>query len=55
MSQAIYYASDIKGGSNVVTVAFDQPAMYVDLRVAEYSGLSQSNSFDIGASSTGMV
>ena len=53
ISQAIYYASNIKGGSNTVTVTFNQPASYVDLRVVEYSGLSPVNPFDAGASAAG--
>jgi hypothetical protein len=53
MSQAIYFASNIKGGTNAVTVTFDHPAAFVDLRVAEYSGLSGLNAFDAGASATG--
>lgn len=53
MSQAIYYCPNLKPGSNVVTVHFDQPAIFVDLRVTEYSGLSQTNTFDIGASGAG--
>jgi len=53
MSQAIYYTADIKGGTNAATVTFDQPAVYVDLRVTEYSGLSPTNAFDAGASATG--
>jgi hypothetical protein len=53
LSQAIYYAIDVVGGSNAVTVTFDGPAAYVDLRVTEYSGLSQTNMFDAGASATG--
>jgi hypothetical protein len=54
MSQAIYYATNIAGGNNTVTLTFDQPAVYVDLRVTEYSGLSQTNVFDAGASATGI-
>ena len=53
ISQAIYYASNIKGGSNTVTVTFDQPASYVDLRAVEYSGLSSMNPFDAGTSTAG--
>jgi hypothetical protein len=53
MSQAIYYATGINGGNNTVTVKFDQPAVYVDLRVTEYSGLASSNVFDTGTSATG--
>ena len=53
LSQAIYFASDIKAGTNVVTVTFDQPAAFVDLRIAEYSGLRPTDIFDAGASAAG--
>ena len=53
MSQAIYYCPNIKSGTNTVTVKFNQPAAFVDLRITEYSGLSQSNAFDIGTSAIG--
>jgi chitodextrinase len=56
LSQAIWYAPNIAAaaaGSNVVTVTFDQPAVYVDLRITEYSRLHATNPFDAGASSTG--
>lgn len=53
MSQAIYFAANIRAGTNLVTVKFDQPAVYVDLRVTEYSGLRPTNAFDLGASATG--
>src|SRR5262249_39161733 len=36
LSQAIYYAPNIKPGNNTVTVTFDGPAAFVDLRVVEY-------------------
>ncbi len=39
-SQAIYYAPNIKAGANTVTVTFNESAPYVDLRAAEYSGVS---------------
>ena len=54
MSQAILYATNIHAGTNAVTVTFGQPAVYVDLRVTEYSGLSRTNAFDAGASATGV-
>ena len=38
ISQGVYYAANIAGGANTVTVTFDRPAAYVDVRVAEYSG-----------------
>ena len=53
MSQAIYFSTNIKAGSNTVTVKFAQPAAYVDLRVTEYSGLMNTNPFDTAASATG--
>ena len=53
MGQAIYYAPNIAPGSNMVTVSFDHPATYVDLRAMEYSGLAVTNTFDSGASATG--
>jgi len=54
ISQAIYYSADIKPGSNAVMVTFDRPALYVDLRVTEYSGLNRTNTFDVGTSASGV-
>jgi len=45
-SQAIRYAPNIvaaAAGSNVVTVNFDQPAVFVDLRITEYSRLRSTS------------
>ena len=53
LSQAIYYATNIRAGSNTVTATFDQPAVYVDLRVTEYANVSAVNPFVAGASATG--
>jgi|GEM_PF-584347 len=53
LSQAIYCASNIKPGTNTVSVQFDVPAAYVDVRAAEYSGLLPSNSLDAISSATG--
>ncbi len=53
LSQAIYFASDIKGGSNTVSVQFNAPAAYVDVRAAEYAGLLASNSLDAFSSASG--
>ncbi len=53
MSQAIYYAPNIRPGANTVTVSFNQPAAFTDLRITEYSGLSAANSLDSGASAGG--
>lgn len=53
MSQAIYFAPNIKSGTNTVTVKFNQPAAFVDLRITEYSNLNPTNLFDTGTSGTG--
>jgi len=51
--QAIYYAKNIAGGSNTVTVVFNQAARIVDVRVLEYSGLDPNNPLDVTASAAG--
>jgi glucose/arabinose dehydrogenase len=56
LSQAIYYAKNIKAaaaGTNSVTVTFNAPTQYVDIRALEYSGLDLVNPFDVGASASG--
>ena len=56
LSQAIYYAANIKSaaaGTNTVTVSFNQAAVFIDLRVAEYSGLATTSPFDVGRSAAG--
>jgi hypothetical protein len=53
LSQSIYYAKNIAGGSNTVTVNFSGAATYPDIRVLEYSGISTSNPFDVAAGSGG--
>jgi len=57
LSQSIYYAKNIPGGSNTVTVVFNQTAAYPDVRVLEYSGADTSNPLDVtaGASGTGLT
>jgi hypothetical protein len=49
-SQAIYYATQVSAGPDVVTVTFSGPANYVDLRLAEYAGVS---TLDAAGSATG--
>lgn len=49
-TQSAYYALDVAGGGNTVTVAFGGRAPFVDLRVAEYSGLEV---FDRAVGSSG--
>jgi len=52
LSQSIYYAPNIKGGSNSVTVTFNQAAAAVDLRVLEYKGVTTLD-VKVGASGSG--
>jgi hypothetical protein len=40
LRQAIYYAPAIRGGATTVTVQFSQPAVYADVRILEYRGVS---------------
>jgi hypothetical protein len=53
LQQAIYYARNIAGGSNTVTVKFNQAAAYPDVRLLEYSGLNATNPLDVTAAGTG--
>jgi len=50
LSQSIYYASNIKAGSNTVTVTFNQAAPFVDMRVLEYRGVT---TLDVKAGASG--
>jgi glucose/arabinose dehydrogenase/chitodextrinase len=53
VSQAIYYAANVKAGANAVTVTFDRPAAYPDVRIAEYAGLDTGAPLDGQASAVG--
>jgi hypothetical protein len=53
LRQSIYYAKNIVAGTNTVTVAFNQAAVFVDVRVLEYSGLDTSTPFDKAAGAAG--
>src|SRR5262249_44239699 len=39
LRQAIYYATNIAGGNNTITVTFSQAVSYPDIRALEYQGL----------------
>ena len=55
-SQSIYYAKSIVGapaGGNTVTVTFNAAVAYPDVRLAEYSGLDESNPLDASAGASG--
>ncbi len=53
LTQSIYYAKNIAGGSNTVTVSFNQTASYPNVNVLEYSGLSTTSPLDVTAGATG--
>jgi hypothetical protein len=53
LQQSIYYAKNIAGGNNMVTVKFNQSAAYPDVRILEYNGASTTNPLDISAAATG--
>ncbi len=50
LRQSIYYASNITGGSDTITVTFSQAAAYPDIRILEYRGVS---TVDVTAGSSG--
>ena len=50
LRQSIYYAANILGGSNTVTVTFNQAAAYPDVRILEYRGVS---TVDVTAGASG--
>jgi Fibronectin type III domain len=53
LSQSMYYAKNIVGGSNTVTVRFSGSAVYPDVRILEYSGLDASNPLDVAKGESG--
>ena len=53
LRQSIYYAKNIAGGSNTVTVTFSQAAFFPDVRVLEYSGLDPTAPLDVTAGAAG--
>lgn len=50
LRQSIYYASNIKGGSNTVTVTFNQATAFPDIRILEYRGVT---TLDVVAGASG--
>ncbi len=50
LRQSIYYSSNIAGGSNTVTVTFNQAAAYPDVRILEYRGIT---TLDVTAGASG--
>jgi hypothetical protein len=53
LRQVIYYAQNIAGGSNSVTVTFNQAVPFADVRVLEYRGLSTTAAFDAALGNSG--
>jgi hypothetical protein len=53
LTQSIYYAKNIAGGSNTVTVTFNRTAAYPDVRVLEYAGVDQTSPLDVTAAAAG--
>jgi hypothetical protein len=53
LSQALYYAKNVVGGNNTVTVKFNAAAAYPDIRILEYSGLDQTNPLESTAAAVG--
>jgi glucose/arabinose dehydrogenase len=53
LSQAIYYAPNVRAGTNTVTVQFGSAVPFADVRVTEYGGLDPTDPFDATASSSG--
>jgi hypothetical protein len=49
LSQSIYYAKNIKAGTNAVTVTFSTAAVYPDIRIFEYRGADPNNPVDVTA------
>ena len=50
LRQSIYYAANITGSSNTVTVTFSQAASYPDVRILEYRGVT---ALDVTAAASG--
>jgi IPT/TIG domain len=53
LTQSIYYAKNIAGGSNTVTVTFNRTAAYPDVRVLEYTGTDPTRPLDVTAAAAG--
>jgi hypothetical protein len=56
LTQAIYYAKNIAAavaGANTVTLKFNAAAVYVDVRILEYSGVDPLSPLDVSATATG--
>jgi hypothetical protein len=55
-SQSVYYAKNIAAaaaGANTVTITFNVPATFADVRVLEYTGVDPKNPVDVTAANFG--
>ena len=53
LTQSIYYAKNILGGKNAVSVVFSQAANFPDIRILEYTGVSTTSPLDVTAGASG--
>ncbi len=53
LSQSVYYAKNVIGGANTVTVRFSRAANFVDVRVLEYAGVDTVAPLDTAAAASG--
>ncbi len=53
LTQSLYFAKNAVAGSTTVTAAFNKPAAFVDVRIAEYSGIDTANPLDTGRAANG--
>jgi hypothetical protein len=49
----VYFANNIKGGSDTVTVTLTSSSAYVEVYVTEFTGVNQNNPIDAQAGATG--
>ncbi|MGA2988481.1 MAG: putative Ig domain-containing protein, partial [Terriglobia bacterium] len=49
----VYYAKNIKGGADTVTVNLSADSAYIELYLTEYSGVNQTNPIDSQAGASG--
>ena len=49
----VYYANNIKGGADAVTVTLAANSGYLDVYLSEYSGINPTNPIDAQASASG--
>lgn len=52
-TQSIYYAPNVKAGSNSVVVQFSTAAAYPDIRILEYAGANTTSPIDVVTANSG--